>query len=215
MPRCGTASIPKLHDAVQPDPQAFRPPEDKVNVLQVRLPTNFKSARFESDAHTAILRDLEADIEAARFDTGDGEDRAAGEAQGARLDLRAAREVEHAAGRQLSLRAEGRHALRSRRPCTRDLEASRSVYNWVVELCTTLGADEKDLVPFEKYANAALSLVTPVVGGARARQRRAQHRARGPAGADHRRAEGHAVGRDRSDGRLVDSWVERNRKKAS
>src|ERR1700710_2775775 len=33
-----------------PDPQAFRPPEDKVNVLQVRLPTNFKSARFVSDA---------------------------------------------------------------------------------------------------------------------------------------------------------------------
>src|SRR3954452_16666133 len=45
-----------------PDPQAFRPPEEKVNVLQVRLPTNFKSARFESDQHTAILRQLEADI---------------------------------------------------------------------------------------------------------------------------------------------------------
>ena len=45
-----------------PDPQASRPPDEKVNVLQVRLPTNFKSARFESDAHTAILRRLEADI---------------------------------------------------------------------------------------------------------------------------------------------------------
>ena len=42
-----------------PDPQAFRPPEDKANVLQVRLPTNFKSARFESDAHTEVLRVLE------------------------------------------------------------------------------------------------------------------------------------------------------------
>src|SRR5213596_2385664 len=51
-----------------PDPQAFRPPEEKLNVLQVRLPTNFKSARFPSDAHTAILRRLEADIEAARFE---------------------------------------------------------------------------------------------------------------------------------------------------
>jgi hypothetical protein len=30
-----------------------------------------------------------------------------------------------------------------------------------VKLCITLGADEKDLVPFEKYANAALSLLTP------------------------------------------------------
>src|SRR5665647_2604305 len=59
---------PKLMTLCSPDPQAFRPPEEKVNVLQVRLPTNFKSARFDSDAHTAILRQLEADIEAVRFD---------------------------------------------------------------------------------------------------------------------------------------------------
>src|SRR3981081_1638218 len=59
---------PKLVTLCSPDPQAFRPPEEKVNVLQVRLPTNFKSARFPSDAHTAILRGLEADIEAARFE---------------------------------------------------------------------------------------------------------------------------------------------------
>ncbi len=43
---------PKYMTLCSPDPQAFRPPEDKVNVLQVRLPTNFKSARFDSDAHT-------------------------------------------------------------------------------------------------------------------------------------------------------------------
>src|SRR6202521_1272994 len=59
---------PALMTLCSPDPQAFRPPEEKVNVLEVRLPTNFKSARFPSDAHTAILRRLEADIEAARFE---------------------------------------------------------------------------------------------------------------------------------------------------
>src|SRR6185369_16753957 len=59
---------PKFVTLCSPDPQAFRPPEEKVNVLQVRLPTNFKSARFDSEAHTAILRRLEADVEAARFD---------------------------------------------------------------------------------------------------------------------------------------------------
>ena len=63
---------PKLMTLCSPDPQAFRPPEEKVNVLQVRLPTNFKAARFDSDAHTAILRQLESDIEAVRFDTGSG-----------------------------------------------------------------------------------------------------------------------------------------------
>src|SRR5205814_9739846 len=42
-----------------------------------------------------------------------------------------------------------------------DLEASRSVYNWVVDLCVSLGADKKDLVPFEKYAAAANGLASP------------------------------------------------------
>jgi len=36
-----------------PDPQAIRPPDEKVNVLMVTLPTNFKVARFEADASTA------------------------------------------------------------------------------------------------------------------------------------------------------------------
>src|SRR3954469_23743800 len=61
---------PKKMTLCSPDPQAFRPPEEKVNVLQVRLPTNFKAARFDSDKDTAILRQLEADIEAVRFDDG-------------------------------------------------------------------------------------------------------------------------------------------------
>src|SRR6185295_9193598 len=61
---------PKMMTLCSPDPQAFRPPEEPVNVLQVRLPTNFKSARFESAAHTQMLRNLEADIEAVRFDDG-------------------------------------------------------------------------------------------------------------------------------------------------
>src|SRR6185437_15111749 len=42
-----------------------------------------------------------------------------------------------------------------------DIEASRAVYNWVRELCVKLGAAPDDLVPFEKYANAALGLVRP------------------------------------------------------
>ena len=42
-----------------PDPQAIRPPDEKVNVLQVTLPTNFKVARFPSEQHTAMLRRLQ------------------------------------------------------------------------------------------------------------------------------------------------------------
>src|SRR5438094_93507 len=49
-----------------PDPQAIRPPDEKVNVLMVTLPTNFKVARFDSDQSTAILRQLEQEIDSVR-----------------------------------------------------------------------------------------------------------------------------------------------------
>jgi hypothetical protein len=38
---------------------------------------------------------------------------------------------------------------------------SRDVYNWVAGLCRQLGAEEADLVPFEKYAKAAEGLGKP------------------------------------------------------
>jgi len=151
---------PKLMTLCSPDPQAFRPPEEKVNVLQVRLPTNFKSARFDSDAHTAILRRLEADIEAVRFDTGAG-----------KIELPVKLKVHDSifvplakwsmllAGNYRCVQKDG--IIPIKEAVHGDIEASRSVYNWVVKLCVSLGADEKDLVPFEKYANAALSLASP------------------------------------------------------
>jgi hypothetical protein len=151
---------PKFMTLCSPDPQAFRPPEDKVNVLQVRLPTNFKSARFASDAHTAILRTLEADIEASRFDTGAG-----------KIELPVKLKVHESvfvplakwsmllAGNYRCVQKDGMRPIKD--AVHSDLEASRAVYNWVVKLCVSLGADEKDLVPFEKYANAALSLQSP------------------------------------------------------
>ena len=152
---------PKFMTLCSPDPQAFRPPEDKVNVLQVRLPTNFKSARFESDSHTAILKQLEQEIEAARFDTGDGK----------KIELPVKLKVHESVFVPLAkwsmllagnYRCVEKDTVRSIKDAVHsDLEASRSVYNWVVELCEKLGADRKDLVPFEKYAKAAESLGSP------------------------------------------------------
>ena len=151
---------PKLMTLCSPDPQAFRPPEEKVNVLQVRLPTNFKSARFDSDAHTAILRQLEADIEAVRFDAG-----------GAKIELPVKLKVHESifvplakwsmllAGNYRCVQKDG--VIPIKEAVHGDIEASRSVYNWVTKLCVSLGAAEKDLVPFEKYANAAQSLGSP------------------------------------------------------
>jgi len=151
---------PKLMTLCSPDPQAFRPPEEKVNVLQVRLPTNFKSARFDSDAHTAILRQLEADIEAVRFDAGD-----------AKIELPVKLKVHDSifvplakwsmllAGNYRCVQKDG--VIPIKEAVHGDIEASRSVYSWVTKLCVSLGAAEKDLVPFEKYAAAAQSLGSP------------------------------------------------------
>ena len=151
---------PKCMTLCSPDPQAFRPPEDKVNVLQVRLPTNFKAARFDSDAHTQILRDLAADIEAARFDTGSE-----------KLEIPVKLKVHDSIFVPLAkwsmliagnYRCVQKDAARSIKEAVHtDIEATRAVYNWVKTLCVGLGADENDLVPFEKYAAAAQSLVTP------------------------------------------------------
>jgi hypothetical protein len=143
-----------------PDPQAFRPPEEKVNVLQVRLPTNFKAAKFESAKHTDILRKLEADIEAIRFDAG-----------GRRIELPVKLKVHNSvfvplakwamlmSGNYRCITPTGPRPIKD--AVHSDIAASRDMYNWVVKLCVDLGADAGDMVPFEKYAKAAESLLNP------------------------------------------------------
>src|SRR5271155_530464 len=59
---------PKKITLNSPDPQAIRPPDEKVNVLMVTLPTNFKVAKFDDPKATAILRQLQDEIEAIRYD---------------------------------------------------------------------------------------------------------------------------------------------------
>jgi len=143
-----------------PDPQAFRPPEEPVNVLQVSLPTNFKAARFDSDAHTAILAQLQDDIEAVRFDPGDGP-----LALPVKLKLHDSVFVPLAKWAMLmtgNYRCVQKDAMRPIREAVHsDLDQSRKVYAWVRDLCVTLGAAEADMVPFEKYANAANGLAKP------------------------------------------------------
>ena len=204
---------PKRMTLCSPDPQAFRPPDEKVNVLQVRLATNFRAARFDSDAHTAILRTLEADIEAVRFDAGDG-----------KVELPVKLKVHDSvfvplakwamllAGNYRCVQKEGMRSIKD--AVHTDIEASRSVYDWVKKLCMSLGAKESDLVPFEKYASAAQSLLTPS-SAARALANGARDIER-----TDRLVQAIAAQKDmRSDAVdqiviLVDGWLEANRRKS-
>ena len=156
-----------------PDPQAIRPPEEKVNVLQVTLPTNFKVARFPSEQHTALLRRLQEEIEAIRFDTGEG-----------KVELPVKLKVYDSIFVPLAkwamllagnYRCVTRDGMRTAQEAVHsDIETSRSVYNFVVDLCVKLGAKRDDMVPFEKYAAAAQSLTRPA-SAARALQNGAPH----------------------------------------
>lgn len=151
---------PALVTLCSPDPQAFRPPEEPLNLLQVSLPTNFKVARFESDEHTAILRRIQSDIEAVRFDTGDDS-----------VELPVKLKVHDSVFVPLAkwsmlmtgnYRCIQKDDMRSIRDAVHsDPEASRAIYGWVAQLCQSLGASPDDLVPFDKYANAAKGLVKP------------------------------------------------------
>jgi hypothetical protein len=151
---------PKTVTLNSPDPQAIRPPEEKVNVLMVTLPTNFKVARFDDDKSTAILRQLEEDVEAARFDTPEG-----------KIELPVKLKVHDSIFVPLAkwamllagnYRCVTKDGMRTAQEAVHsDLQTSRSVYSFVNDLCVKLGAAPGDLVPFEKYAAAAQSLVRP------------------------------------------------------
>lgn len=151
---------PGLLTLCSPDPQAIRPPDGKANELLVTLPTNFKVAKFDNDKYTQILRDLESDIDAVRYDTPEG-----------KIELPVKLRVYDSlfvplakwsmllAGNYRCITKDGMRTAQE--AVHSNIEESRSVYNFVFDLCVKLGANPADLVPFEKYAAAAQSLSRP------------------------------------------------------
>jgi hypothetical protein len=159
-PRVWDSFDPKTITLNSPDPQAIRPPDGKANELMVTLPTNFKCARFDDDESTNILRQLEKDVEAARFDAPEG-----------KIELPVKLKVYESIFVPLAkwamllagnYRCVTKDGMRTAQEAVHsDLATSRDIYNFVFDLCVKLGAKPEDLVPFEKYAAAAQSLVRP------------------------------------------------------
>jgi hypothetical protein len=147
---------PSMVTLASPDPQAFRPPDQPKNVLQVGLPTNFKAARFESEEATQILHNLERDIEEARYE---------GVEVPVKLKVHESVFVPLAkwpmliAGNYRCIRRDEMIPIKD--AVHGDAAQSRGVYDWVSKLCHGLGAEDEDLVPFEKYAKAAEGLGKP------------------------------------------------------
>jgi hypothetical protein len=151
---------PGMTTLASPDPQAFRPPDQPKNFLQVGLPTNFKAARFGPEEPTSLLRQLEADIEEARFDAGAGP-----------IEIPVKLKVHESlfvplakwpmliAGNYRCIRRDD--LIPIKQAVHANTDQSREIYDWVRNLCIRLGAVDADLVPFEKYAQAAEGLASP------------------------------------------------------
>lgn len=151
---------PALMSLASPDPQAFRPADQPKNVLQVGLATNFKAAPFGDEAPNALLRQLEHDIEQARFTL-----------DGVALELPVKLKVHDSVfvplakwpmlitGNYRCIRAT--EMIPIKQAVHGDAALAREIYQWAVELCCRLGATPDDLVAFDKYAQAATSLAKP------------------------------------------------------
>ena len=139
-----------------PDPQAFRPPEEALNLLHVGLPTNFKAARFGSAAHQAVLTQLSSDIDAVRLE---------GHEVPVKLRVFDSLFVPMAKWSMLltgNYRCIGRDKVQSIRDSVHaSAQASADIYGYVDRLVQKLGGDAADAVPFAKYARASESLLKP------------------------------------------------------
>ncbi|KAB2883752.1 MAG: hypothetical protein F9K38_05315 [Pseudorhodoplanes sp.] len=159
-PRVWDSIDPKKITLNSPDPQAIRPPEGKANELLVTLPTNFKCARFDDDKDTQIVRNLAKDVEAARFDAPEGKIELPVKLKAYdSIFVPLAKWAMLLAGNYRCVTKDGMRTAQE--AVHSDIETSRSVYNFVNDLCVKLGAAPNDLVPFEKYAAAAQSLSRP------------------------------------------------------
>lgn len=139
-----------------PDPQAFRPQGEPANVLQVGLPTNFKAAPFENPDHTAILRQIETDIDAVRLD---GQDVPVKLRIHDSLFVPLAKWAMLLTGNYRCVLTGGNRAIRD--AVHSDLAEAKAIYDHVNAIVVKLGGAEADLVPFEKYAKASEGLLKP------------------------------------------------------
>lgn len=139
-----------------PDPQAFRPPEELLNVLHVGLPTNFKAAHFAKAEHQKLLSTLAEDIAGVTIE---------GKDVPVKLRLHESLFVPMAKWSMLltgNYRCIGKDQVRPIRDSVHsDAAASADVYAYVDTLVEKLGGKKGDAVPFEKYAKAAESLLKP------------------------------------------------------
>lgn len=152
---------PGLVTLASPDPQAFRPDDAQKNELQVSLPTNFKVARFDNPEHTEMLTRIQTGIEQIRWILPNREETEIP----VKVKVFDSLYVPLAKWSMLmtgNYRCVEETSMRSIKEAVHtDINESEGVYDWTASLCTAMGADANDMVPFAKYAKAASGLIKP------------------------------------------------------
>lgn len=148
---------PEQVTAVSPDAQAVRKNPSRLNELTVTLGSNFKVAPFHRESDQALLERLARDVAAYEVD---GRQVSVRFVPHRSLYAPLAKWPMLVTGNCRCLGSDGSmvsisDAVRS------DLEASREVYEWVLELVQKTGADDSDLVPFRHYAAVSRRLIAP------------------------------------------------------
>ncbi len=159
---------PTVWDISTPKPSRSTAPTRRRSARRMRRPTSFWSRcrpiSNAPDSTTIRTRRSSArsrsDVDAARFDTPEGKIELP-----VKLKIYDSIFVPLAKWAMLlagNYRCVTKDGMRTAQEAVHsDLETSRSVYNFVFDLCVKLGAKPADLVPFEKYAAAAESLTRP------------------------------------------------------
>ncbi len=147
---------PDLVSHCSPDPQAMRPPGQKANVLLVGLATNFKAAAFGSAKANVLLSELSESIDEVRVI-----------GQEVPVKLRRHPSIFAPFAKWSMLMAGNYRCVTTDAPISihdavcQMPDLAREVYEVTGEIVLRLGATRDDLVPFEKYAKAAESLLKP------------------------------------------------------
>ena len=147
---------PDLVSHCSPDPQAMRPPGQKANVLLVGLATNFKAAAFGSAKANVLLSELSESIDEVRVI-----------GQEVPVKLRRHGSIFAPFAKWSMLMAGNYRCVTTDAPISihdavcQMPDLAREVYEVTGEIVLRLGAAHEDLVPFEKYAKAALCLNKP------------------------------------------------------
>jgi len=151
---------PSVFTMASADPQAMRVDSDDTLVTAVTLPTNFKVGPFELARHQAMLERLARDIDNSQIDT-----------QGVpckpRVRLRPHASTLVPLAKWPMLITGNFRCMTDGDPrsigeaVSRSEPESREIYNWVLQVCRAVGAEEPTLVPFDRYLTAAVGLSLP------------------------------------------------------